>query len=96
MVIVGLFVIAVLPMPYGYYISLRTMVCVALYFFWREVYPLRYKMAGWYYTLIGLFVLYNPVLMIHLENKFLWTCLNGLTLYLLWKMMAAIKDTPKS
>lgn len=88
--IVVLFVIALLPMPYGYYISLRTMVCIALYFFWREIYPIRQKMIGWYYTLIGLFVLYNPILIIHLDNKPLWIFLNGFTLYLLYKMRKEI------
>lgn len=91
-VIIILFIIALFPVPYGYYISLRTMVCVGLYFFWREVYPRRERMPGWFYTLIGLFILYNPILILHLDNKFLWTAINGVTLYILYKIRMALDD----
>ncbi len=87
-----LFIAGLLPMPYGYYISLRTMVCVGLYFFWREVYPVRSHMPGWFYTLIGLFVLYNPIIIIHLDNKPLWIVLNIGTLFVLYRIRYSLKN----
>lgn len=69
-------VIAVLPLPYGYYMALRLAVCAAAAFIaWKE-YELNGKEANSYTWIFGIVaVLYNPFLPVHLF-KLLWVVLN--------------------
>jgi uncharacterized protein DUF6804 len=68
--------IGLLPMPYGYYMLLRLFFCgVSLFFLTRET-GVR-EVEKW--ILVGLAVLYNPLVPVELGNKALWTIVNVAT-----------------
>ena len=76
-----LFLLAILPLPYEYYNTLRTLVCVGLGYF---LYLGLGKENNVYkYGLIGLIILYNPIIPIHL-SKPIWTIINIATLYFIF------------
>lgn len=80
-----LMIIALLPMPYDFYQGLRVFTCIALYFFALVVFPVRADERKWFYVLIGLFVLYNPIIPIHFGAQLVWTILNIATLWTLYR-----------
>lgn len=71
--------LAILPLPYTYYMGLRWLIAVAAAFVaWKE-YELGGKRANSYVVIFGVIsLLYNPILPIHLF-KLLWVVLNLLT-----------------
>ena len=71
--------IAILPLPYTYYMGLRWLVAVAAAFIaWKE-YDLGGRRTNSYAIIFGVIaLLYNPVLPIHLF-KLLWVVLNLIT-----------------
>ena len=87
-----LFAIALLPFPYSYYIFLRTIVCIALYFYWAALYPMKQIYAFWYYGVIGLAVLYNPIFTIELDSQFSWFIINIGTLYFLYRIRLILNE----
>lgn len=80
-----LFIAALLPLPYEFYISLRVLICLGLAVFIYVVSqnatntPKRFK-----YVLLGLVVLYNPLFVVHLGSKLAWALVNLGTLYFLY------------
>jgi uncharacterized membrane protein len=88
----GLLIVGLLPLPYGYYTILKLAVCYILYLFYRDSASLRKSSEKWHYTLIGGFVLYNPIIPIHLGSKPLWTVLNIVTVIVLYNMLQSIKS----
>lgn len=72
-------VVAVLPLPYGFYMGLRWLVAAAAAFLaWKE-YALNGKRANSYTWIFGaMALLYNPIIPIHLF-KLLWVVLNLIT-----------------
>lgn len=68
-------VIAVLPLPYSYYIGLRWFVTgVALFLAWKEYE--RHNSANSYMWIFGaIAILYNPIIPVHFF-KGLWVILN--------------------
>src|SRR5919106_5660394 len=68
--------IGLLPMPYEYYMLLRVFFCgVSLFYLTRES-GVR-EVEKW--ILVGLAVLYNPLVPVELGNKTLWTIVNVAT-----------------
>ncbi len=68
--------IGLLPMPYGYDMLLRLFFCgVSLFYLTRET-GVR-EVEKW--ILVGLVVLYNPLVPVELGNKALWTIVNVAT-----------------
>jgi hypothetical protein len=67
-------VIALAPMPYGYYRLLRLWFCGVSIYFASELRPPWSPPHVWF--LGGLAVLYNPVLPVALGDKGLWTGVN--------------------
>jgi hypothetical protein len=68
--------IGLLPMPYGYYALLRLFFCgVSLYYLTRQS-GVR-EVEKW--ILVGLAVLYNPLVPVELGNKTVWTIVNVAT-----------------
>ncbi len=93
-ILIGLF-----PMPYGFYDSLRVAVCIALYFFFQALLPDRKAQRGWFALIIGLFILYNPVVPIRIGEKAVWMLINAATLYGLFRLRLALegdKEPPES
>ena len=71
--------VALLHMPYGYYMLLRLLVCgVCAYLSGREADSGR---TEWAWILGGCAVLYNPILPIHL-NREMWSVINVATIAL--------------
>lgn len=81
-----MFAIALLgeAMPYDYYITLRTIVCLCLGY---TLYKNKERLAGGYYCILftGM-LLYNPVYPIHLESQVLWFPVNLVTLFVMYKI----------
>jgi len=87
--------ISVLPMPYDFYVTLRVFICIALYFFFQAILPVRKDKKWWFYMIIGLFILYNPIVPIHIGEKAVWAIINALTIYLLYKSRIVLSDQNK-
>jgi uncharacterized protein DUF6804 len=74
--------VALGPMPYGYYMLLRFSLCgVCVYYLLQSGPALS---LGHRVALGGLAVLYNPVLPVHLASKSLWSLVNLGTVIYLW------------
>ena len=75
--------IGLLPLPYGYYMLLRLFLCgVGLYFLTRP----RGVRDGEKWVLVGLVVLYNPLVPIELGSKPLWSVINVATVVWFWML----------
>jgi hypothetical protein len=69
-------------MPYGYYMLLRTVVCLTAS--WGLANALKPRRQGWLWAYGTLALLYNPVLPVHLGSKSLWVFVNFATMAILW------------
>ncbi len=91
-VMIVLFVLAVFPLPYEFYNTLRTLICVGLGYYLHSAYQQKDVDVSFYkYALIGLIVLYNPLIPIHL-TKPLWTLINLATLYFIYTYQQKLKQ----
>jgi hypothetical protein len=67
--------IALAPLPYGYYVFLRIALCVAAaYLAWAE-YEEVGAINAWFVGLVVLAVVYNPIIRVHLTRE-IWTGIN--------------------
>jgi hypothetical protein len=83
-VLVGVYVIALADMPYGYYMITRLITtAVVIWLIWR-LYQSGDRGSGLVWILGALAVLYNPVLPIYLQSKPLWTIINAATAAVVW------------
>ena len=75
--------IGLLPLPHGYYMLSRLFLCgVSLYFLTR---PSGVRdTEKW--VLVGLVVLYNPLVPIELGSKLLWSLINIATVVWFWRL----------
>lgn len=72
--------VALLDMPYGYYVLLRVLVCgVCIYLAIEETKAGR---SGWTWVFGGVAVLYNPIFQIHLDRE-VWSIVNVATIAML-------------
>ncbi len=75
--------IGLLPMPYGYYMLLRTVLCaVAAYAAFLQ----SNRASGLFWVLLALAVLYNPLIPVYLGQKQIWIIVNFATLAVLWRV----------
>lgn len=81
--VVGYF-LALFPMSYEYYLTLRSITCVALFFFFQKLREVRNNYPSSYYGVIFLFVLFNPFIPVHTGSHIFWAIANILTLYFLY------------
>ena len=71
-------VVAILPMPGGYYILSRIIVCAGSAYFAYQFYNKKEIPKTW---LFGFFaILYNPFIPIYLYEKIIWTVINIITI----------------
>ena len=68
--------IGLLPMPYGYYMLLRLFFCGMSLFYLTRPLGVR-ESEKW--VLVGMVVLYNPLVPVELPNRVLWTIVNVAT-----------------
>jgi hypothetical protein len=74
--------LAMAPMPYGYYLLLRIVLCVTAAVGWNSSRGSGDRVWPWTYGIAT--VLYNPVLPVKLGSKSLWMALNVATLVAFW------------
>ena len=72
MVPAALLAIAPLPLPYGYYVLLRLVVCAAAALLTYDDYRTRGKVSGWTIAMAGMALLFNPVIPVGLTQE-IWT-----------------------
>lgn len=71
-------VIALAPLPYGYFMLLRLVVCgAAIWLSYALIAGLGWRVMGWIFVAIA--ILYNPVFRVHFERE-LWMILNLITI----------------
>jgi len=95
----GLFIIMLIglfPMPYDFYDSSRVFTCIALYFFFQVILPEHTSKPMWFSLIVGLFILYNPVIPIRIGDKPIWTLINIATLYALYRARLVFDNQPPS
>jgi hypothetical protein len=73
--------IGLLPMPYDYYMLLRLFLCGVSIYYLAGVPGVR---DGEKWVLVGLAVLYNPIVPVGLGNKPLWSIINIATVVWFW------------
>lgn len=61
--------IALAPLPYGYYTLMRIVVCGAAAFIAYSVYQRQGKVSVWVLVMGGMVLLFNPLIPIHLSRE---------------------------
>ncbi len=85
----GLLLLALLPLPYGFYFFLRLSVCTAC--IWLAYEQMRHdgSVGAWVVVFISMALLYNPVLPVYLTPE-IWSFINLATAFIiiahLWKL----------
>lgn len=75
---IALTLIALVPLPYGYYIFLRVVLCTAAaYLAWTEYEEVK-AVNGWIVGLVVLSIVYNPIIRVHLTRE-IWSGINVAT-----------------
>ena len=74
--------IAILPMPIGYYTLSRIIVFGGSVYFSYNFYKRNDVALTWLFGLCAL--LYNPIFPIYLYDRVIWTVLNILTIIMFW------------
>jgi len=69
--------VGILPMPYGYYMLSRLVVCVCAIFFTARLIEASQQKLAWLFSAIA--VLYNPLIPVYLSEKTLWVIVNIVT-----------------
>lgn len=75
-------IIAILPMPYGYYTLSRIIVCAGSAYFSYQFYKKKDIPKTWIFGFFA--ILYNPIIPIHLGTKIIWTVINIITIAIFW------------
>jgi len=92
LVMLVLFISALLPMPYEFYISLRMSICIGLALFIYYIGNQKEELSNYKYTLLGLIILYNPLFVVHLGDKLIWAFVNVGTLYILFRLRNRLEN----
>ena len=83
-------VLGILPLPYGFYMLLRTIICLTAVIGFIKSREKQEVNWVWIYGVLA--VLYNPILPVHLLLKPLWIVINLVTIVLLWKGLSKLED----
>lgn len=73
LIAIGLLLIALLPMPYGYYTLVR--ICICLYSGFLAYKSWKEKIDMWMWIFIVVAVLFNPIIPIYLDRG-LWAMID--------------------
>jgi low temperature requirement protein LtrA len=77
-------------MSYGYYTLLRLVTCgVAVFLAFGAGLAPGHQLR---WVLMGVAVVYNPVLPVHLGEKELWSVVNAVTVILFWMAVSALHN----
>jgi hypothetical protein len=72
-----------LPLPYGYYVLLRLFLCGLCLYYLASVPGAR---EGEKWLLVGLAVLYNPLVPVELGSRLLWSIVDVGTIVFFWRL----------
>jgi hypothetical protein len=86
---IGLTLIALAPLPYGYYIFLRFALCIAAASLAWPEYRNTQAVNGWLVGLVILAITYNPFIRVHLPRE-VWAGVNLVTIAFLAMHMPAL------
>lgn len=67
----ALLLLALLPLPYGFYTPLRLVVCGATLLLAYQEYQLHNQVSGWVVVCVALGLIFNPIIPVHLTRE-LW------------------------
>lgn len=70
--------IAILPLPYGYYTALRPIMWIGAGIVAWSLYLPKKQMSPLIWAFLGLVLVYNPIIPLHL-NRWLWLPINFLS-----------------
>ena len=76
-------VIAIFPLPIGYYTLSRLVVSACALYYAIQFHKRNNTTYTWIYGF--LVVLYNPIIPIYLYEKFIWVVVNIITIYIFYK-----------
>ena len=76
-------VIALFPLPIGYYTLSRLVVSACALYYAIQFHKINNTTYTWIYGF--LVVLYNPIIPIYLYEKFIWVVVNLITIYIFYK-----------
>ena len=76
-------VIALLPMPIGYFMLSRTVVFICVIYYGYNYYKNKDQIKPWIFGFFA--VLYNPIAPIYLQEKLIWVIVNIITIYYIYK-----------
>lgn len=75
--------LAILPLPYSYYLSLRGLLfggCILIGFLLKDI-----ENKNWLYAIVGIAIIFNPLFPIHL-TKLIWMPINLVTAIIFFKL----------
>ena len=64
-----LLLVALAPLPYGYYVLLRIVVCAASAFIAYREYSKSGVISSWFLMMVGIALIFNPIIPIHLSRE---------------------------
>ena len=88
------FITGIMPMPYEFYTTLRVVVCVFLWRFFTATKSTDNKFSRDHLLIIGMLILYNPLIPFHFGEKPIWTIVNAISLYLLFRLRRKLGTKP--
>lgn len=86
----ALLLLALLSLPYGFYVLLRLVVCGTAALLTYDEYRLRGEVSGWAMVLAGVALLFNPLVPVHLTRE-IWAPIDIGTAFLMvvhWRWRA--------
>ncbi len=91
-ILIILFIITILPLPYESYITIRVVVFICLFYFFQAIRPIRQTNRWPYFMIVLLLILYNPIIPIHFGSKLLWTVINVTTIYFAYRFRSICSE----
>jgi len=86
--------IALAPLPYGYYTLLRIIVCGAAALIAYQHYEKEREVSFWVALMAGVAILFNPIIPVHL-NREIWAPIDIITAVIFffhWRKKATVHD----
>lgn len=89
-----LLVLALFPMPSGYYTLLRLIVFICSIYFVFKYLEIRNETMTWIFGILA--VIYNPIIPVYLYNKTLWAIINLITIAVFFNGKSVLQNGENS
>ena len=92
-------ILSFLDWPYGYYTFMKFIVTGSTIYYAYYIYEQLKKQDFWFWILVGIAILFNPIVPIHLGDKDLWSLIDIVVIVFLVSLMSKLKNkkiTPQS